>query len=454
LTTLDRDTQARYPDAPSLAVRPTLQNLRRALARLDPEFARDLARGATPVLFLTFSGHGSTTATGELALALEDGGLTRSILYDELLAPRADVQVHLIIDACHAGGVVGVRGAFDREVEAELVDAHAAAPAGLLEHGALNRFPNVGALVAASVDQKTHEWSRLQSGVFTHELLSALVGAADVNGDARVEYSEVEAFIAAANRTLPDPNAAPRVIAHPPAADARAVLMATDQLKDTYLLRGRPGSLGRFDVVLENGVRWLSVHAEENTQLSLALPQGMTKYVQTETSESELPARSERPVAVSSLHFSERGVRARGRLDDSYSRELFRSAYGPLYYRGYVDKAGLPSVPFAKPARLDAGAQAPSRRRRAAVALGSSALALTLAAGVSGVISWRAKREFEDTDLMRKSLTSRDEYRQYGLVAASCGALAAVGWIAGTWLWVSGKPAAAAQAFAPGGVRW
>ena len=46
--------------------------------------------------------------------------------------------------------------------------------------------------------------------MFTHELLSGMLGAADVNGDLVVEYTEVQAFVAAANRDIKDPRAIPR----------------------------------------------------------------------------------------------------------------------------------------------------------------------------------------------------------------------------------------------------
>jgi uncharacterized caspase-like protein len=48
--------------------------------------------------------------------------------------------------------------------------------------------------MASASNTQAHEWDDYQTGVFTHELLSGLRGGADVNGDGRVEYSEMAAF--------------------------------------------------------------------------------------------------------------------------------------------------------------------------------------------------------------------------------------------------------------------
>src|SRR5207244_474936 len=61
-----------------------------------------------------------------------------------------------------------------------------------------------------------HESSELEGGVFSFLLRSALAGAADENGDGRVEYVEAAAFITAASATLDDPRARLAVHAEAP----------------------------------------------------------------------------------------------------------------------------------------------------------------------------------------------------------------------------------------------
>ncbi len=80
----------------------------------------------------------------------------------------------------------------------------------------LGRFHNVGAIVAAATNGQTHEWDQYHQGVFTHELLSGLRGAADVNEDSAIEYSELGAYLSAANREVPDLRARLKVITSPP----------------------------------------------------------------------------------------------------------------------------------------------------------------------------------------------------------------------------------------------
>ncbi|MEO7734175.1 MAG: hypothetical protein ABIY55_24645 [Kofleriaceae bacterium] len=74
------------------------------------KMATDTRRGDRPVLYLAFSGHGSADATSGAFLAMLDGALTRERLYDDVIGRMPAAYVHLIVDACNAGAVVGVRG--------------------------------------------------------------------------------------------------------------------------------------------------------------------------------------------------------------------------------------------------------------------------------------------------------------------------------------------------------
>ena len=50
-----------------------------------------------------------------------------------------------------------------------------------------------GVVVATSSEAETHEWSRFDGGVFSHELRSGLLGSADLDGDGQVRYDEIAA---------------------------------------------------------------------------------------------------------------------------------------------------------------------------------------------------------------------------------------------------------------------
>jgi len=61
-------------------------------------------------------------------------------------------------------------------------------------------------------------------------VISGLWGAADINSDQRIEYSELQSFVASANRTVDDPRAKPSVIVHPPALDPQLAMFSPDAL--------------------------------------------------------------------------------------------------------------------------------------------------------------------------------------------------------------------------------
>ena len=76
-----------------------------------------------------------------------------------------------------------------------------------LDSEALEGHPEVGVLISGSREIETHEWSALESGVFSLEIRPALPGAADADGDGILHYSEIAAFVVAANDGLADPRA-------------------------------------------------------------------------------------------------------------------------------------------------------------------------------------------------------------------------------------------------------
>ena len=211
LTLMDAETQGRYPQLTATARPPTLQDVRSAVAALARRIEASHAQGHRNIVYIFFSGHGAVEEGKGPTLALLDGGISHAFLYDEILGKLPADYVHLFVDACHAEAVVRPRDAAAIAVPISAGEANA-----LLVRSTLARFPHVGAIVAASNDAQAHEWDVLGQGVFTHELLSALRGAADVNHDGRIEYSEIYAFLGAANRGIDDTRARLSVVAHPP----------------------------------------------------------------------------------------------------------------------------------------------------------------------------------------------------------------------------------------------
>ena len=152
----------------------------------------------------------------------------------------------------------------------------------------LGRFPQVGAFLSSAADQEAHEWDEYGHGVFTHEVLSGLRGAADVNGDGRIEYSELYAFLSSANREVKDPRARLKVNAKAPLLNGRSPLVIADQRKRGGWLRGKTGTTDRLRIEDERGARLLDLRPEKGFSLRLALPAGRRIFVTTQQGEAEL----------------------------------------------------------------------------------------------------------------------------------------------------------------------
>jgi hypothetical protein len=246
------------------------------VALVAQAISRDRAAGEEPELVFFFSGHGVRDESGSAALSLLDGALTRTWLYEQLLGRVSARAIHVIVDACHAEALVR-----PRDVDATLEPLEPVERQSYLDTATLTRFPNVGAVLASSSGAQSFEWDAYRSGVFAHQLLSALRGAADVNGDARVEYSEVAAFLSAANLRVKDPRARLDIVIRPPPVDRRTPLLNLSTLSGQFQLRGRAeGAWARgFFIESERGERLLDVFPEQTATLALRLPLGERLYL-------------------------------------------------------------------------------------------------------------------------------------------------------------------------------
>ena len=394
LTVMDRETEARYPGLVAIARPPALVQLRHAVAELAKRMEETRRQGQRNALYIFYSGHGSIVDGREPELALHDGGISYQLLYDEILDKLPADYVHLFVDACHAEAVVR-----PRESTAQSVPVRAAQGEAFLVQTTLARFPHVGAIVAASSDALAHEWDQLGHGVFSYELLSALRGAADVNRDGRIEYSEIYAFLAAANRGVDDPRGRLSIVARPPAVDRRVPVLelARFSASGEARLRGVPARAGLVEIEDGAGRRVASLRGERDFVADLMIPAG-TIFVRAGDREARFEMRPGQVVPFDLLDFHAPSARPRGALAESVRRGLFASAYGPGYYQGFIDQSpefalvafSEPAGPAAVPA-LGLGAQLeypppaprpPQRKYRLLIGAGASnAIADTL--GVS-----------------------------------------------------------------------
>lgn len=349
----------------------------------------------------------------------------------------------MFVDACFAEGVVGPRGLFDEELDGS-TSRLSPADSAELQRAASLRFPRVGTLSAAAADCPSHEWSRIESGVFTHELLSGLAGAADANGDGVVEYGEIEAFLAAANRDLRDPRARPSVAAHPPSADASAPLVSLASMRGAAFLAGDFSRLGHFYIELDDGERWLEANLASDMRGRLAFPADRRAFVVTRDREAPLFAAAGESLRVGSLALRPRDLTARGSVDESLREWLFATPFGLVYSRGFQDAVGF------WPAGGDAAARAPAPSARTGLAIATwvaSGLGL-VGAGTAAALAMGAQRDYAAASTQRAAADARDRFERDRTAALAAGAGAAACGVVGWLLW-PGSPRRAPAAVLP-----
>ncbi|NOK10347.1 hypothetical protein [Corallococcus exercitus] len=336
LSVLDAETQALHPGLAAKTRAPTHAALWDALARLNGRMAEDRAKGAVPVLSFVFVGHGKRGAAGEGSVSLLDGPLTRTELYARVLAPSKASFLQLIVDACDSYFFVHSRGALP------VGPAYADAVKGLLGNRELERFPQVGVVLSTSSEQESHEWSAIRSGVFSHMVRSALSGAGDVNGDGKVDYAELRAFVAAASQGMDDVRGQPRVYIQPPALDRAFALTDLASAASLGYLLVPTGVAGRLWVEDARGIRVVELHKERERPLVVSLPVGRGYYLRASGREASFAiTRASEVVDAGGLRWSDASVAARGAVQDALRDKLFSVPFGPRFYRGYMASLGI-----------------------------------------------------------------------------------------------------------------
>jgi hypothetical protein len=347
---LDEETARVHGEAAAHAEVPERAAILDRLARYNDLMAADLARGDEPELFFVYAGHGDVDPRGEGYVSLADGRLTRGELYRDVIAPSRARFVHVIVDACKSYFMVNARGGrrWTDDQVAPTEDGSTERVNAFLAQEELDHYPRAGVIVATSGDQETHEWSRYRGGILSHELRSALTGAADVNGDGRVEYSELRAFLAAANARVRLPEARVEVFSRAPALDRhRAVIdlrQAAGLDRPTRFLHFGSQLSGRFHVEDERGVRYADLNKEAGAAFDVVISAKHSYYVRRgDEEEGEVRPGVTRRIEVDGLRWQRRAIAARGAIDQSFQKDLYRVPFGRGFYDGFVaTSADLP----------------------------------------------------------------------------------------------------------------
>lgn len=314
LTELDPDSSRLFGDVD--AARPTRRAVDAALDELETLIATEKARGRRTELLIFYSGHGDVENNrGYVALA--GGRLYRDDFRDLITRTSADA-VHVIVDACKSYFLVFERGPGGERSRVALE----LEPALLPEH--------VGLFLSTSSAQDSHEWEAFQSGVFSHEVRSALRGGADLDRDGAISYEEAAAFVFGANRAIPNARYRPRFFSKPPKATT---------LLD---LRGRGGPrltvelAAHFFVEDARGNRLLDLHPATTRAVDLLIPASRPLFVREVGRPVEYVGESDGPIVLAKLEARPAAASARGAEHVAFTR-LFTLPFDGAALAAYRD---------------------------------------------------------------------------------------------------------------------
>jgi hypothetical protein len=424
LTVLDPAAQRRYTEAARAAVSPNRHELSAALDTFFVRIRADREAGRETHLFFVYAGHGNVGPNREGYVNLVDGPFRRSDLYREVLARSPATFNHLILDACHAYFLVQKRG----DTSDKAGDFRSAVR-DFLGTEELGHYPNTGVIFASSSEAETQEWSRWESGIFSHELRSALLGGADVNGDGGVSYAEAAAFVEAANTAVDIPRARLRVFYRPPALRADVALLEMSAYGSAPVLVIDAEHAGRYHVEDGRGVRIADIHSSREHAARLVLVGTGPFFLRNADREAQVTPQGQ--VEVRELAFQPLAEGTRGGIEATFRKHLFEIPFGPGFFHGVAaagsdaDRGGSWE---ASPADERPGKHV---LRPWAWASLAAALAAGTAGGVSYVLAAKAHDEYElaTTAEQARALHTTSDNRLTGarILFGVAGAMAATG---------------------------
>jgi hypothetical protein len=272
LTRVDDETQ-RGLTAAGLSAGPTRPPTRTALQAALAEIGRALAArpaGAPPATFyFVYAGHG---LRGRILLEPEAGeaaGLTGHELraaVAELGRVAPGLRSYLFLDACRSQSLFTERGG-------DTLGPDLSAEVAALERRAEAAASTIGVLTAASAGQSAGEVRALGAGYFSHVLASGLAGAADADGDDRVTFAELAAFVAYNTDRL----GAQRPWFSPPGGQLAAPVVDLRGARARLELSAAPA--GRYLVEAVGGRPILAEAVKGARPLRLTLPPGRYRVV-------------------------------------------------------------------------------------------------------------------------------------------------------------------------------
>ncbi len=326
LTVADGMTQRLHPDVSSYAKFPNRKSLLETMASLNAEMESEKTR-STELMFV-FIGHGGIDEEARGFLNLSDSHFTRAEFFQEIVKGSKADTTHIIIDACNSFSLVVGRGENDqsrRELKWKQFSE-------FLAGNDLQNYPNVGVITAMSESQEAYEWSKIKSGIFSYEIRSALTGAADVNGDGLLEYSEVAAFIDAANSEIFGSTNKIKVFAWPPRRNLQATLFDIRDGNNIRHVLIAPQLTGKFIIKNHQGEHWAEFN--KANEIVVAVVPSSKIYLETKDREVAIEP-SRRAIYIQTIE-NNKEIVVRGQKNDLFIKKLFAIQFNTSYYKGFM----------------------------------------------------------------------------------------------------------------------
>jgi hypothetical protein len=330
---LDAETQQVFPWAKEYLKAPTRAALAEALNKINDKISADHQAGRKARFYFVYSGHGNVDENRNGEIYLSDGPLTRTDLFREIIAKSQADFNHIILDACFSYFMVQGKGGEETE---QTFDEYVKA---YLAHEELSAYPNTGVFLSTAAKAKSHEWAEYDGGIFSHQIRSGLSGAADADGDGKITYQELAAFLAAANGGVEDQRARIQVFARPPQLDHSAPIFETGFLENAFFLEIPATAPTRVSIDTTKGRRWIDANLSMEKGVHLALPAHQGYWVRIADNEAALKASAGQAVSWTALSFApiaSSGIETKGALAELFVKGLFTIPYGYSFYRGYA----------------------------------------------------------------------------------------------------------------------
>jgi hypothetical protein len=436
LTVLDPESRRLYGSGAPAGEAPTRRALETAMQQATTRIAAVKAQGARAVLYFVYAGHGDVE-DGEGYVALADGRFFRRDLERVVLARSpADVN-HVVVDACRSFYFVYGRGPGGQRKPWQ---------GSYFSTETTARFPNTGFLLSSSSGAASHEWEEFQAGIFSHEVRSGLWGAADVNGDSRIDYREIEAFVRVANVTIRNERFRPSIVARPPrVGDAELVDLGAALGGHVRIEADAPRRQTLEDAL---GVRWADLHRGTGLAVTLRLPvidwAAGPFYLRSLDSDLEYRIPTAQASLLSALEPQRTTAVRRGAVHEAF-RRVFERPFDATAFALPPEESLM--------ATADPADQLPAPRWRttAYALMGTGIVGLGVAGGLwwsaralrDDGLAWSAERRPE----LNERIADRNRWTLVSSVAG--GALLASG--SALWLWDRGRrePASSAVGFIP-----